>query len=400
MPRCLLRAAQPRPKEPTAPLRAAVAFGAGRVRRLVAGGRGRRSGCRQAPWDLVITSSPPESVHWIGWRLQRLRDRVACRFPRRLDAGAPSRGDPPADPRMARPPSGAGRDRHGELDHGKHPARGRRFFDPRMPAAKDRIHVLPTGFVEDHFEPVGRDNGKFRLVYTGRFSLSWRRGLAGAAVRWSPPCHRVRSEFAESCAWFLLGSFTDEERAFWQAPPLAAVVEELPTRPYADAMQLAAGATMLLLVAPRGLRSVIPRKLFDYLAAAADLRGLRRKRDHAHAPGDVGRHVVPSGRSRRDCPRAALFLRVPPLARREIGRVDAVHREPSLPGRAAVPSGCSGNVILNDLRKRIATGWHRKLRFRCRASDKRRWTAGAIAPGQRRSHAADHLTPLVPSAPR
>jgi hypothetical protein len=32
-------------------------------------------------------------------------------------------------------------------------------------------------------------------------------------------------------------------------------------------MRLAAGATMLLLVAPRGLRSVIPRKLFDYLAA-------------------------------------------------------------------------------------------------------------------------------------
>ena len=29
----------------------------------------RRS--REAPWDLVITSSPPESIHWIGWRLQR-----------------------------------------------------------------------------------------------------------------------------------------------------------------------------------------------------------------------------------------------------------------------------------------------------------------------------------------
>jgi hypothetical protein len=223
--------------------------------------------CRQKPWDLVITSSPPESVHSIGWHLRRqcgtawladfrdgwtlephreeVRLPVRSWFDRRLERAVVETADwitvnarPVADD-----------------------------FSARIPAAKNRIHVLPTGYLEDGFEPLGRDDTKFRLVYTGRFTLSWKEASPGPLLDGVRRALQSDREFADKFRLVLAGSFTDEERALWQAPPLLAAVEELPTRPYADAMRLAAGATMLLLVAPRGLRSVIPRKLFDYLAA-------------------------------------------------------------------------------------------------------------------------------------
>jgi hypothetical protein len=37
-------------------------------------------------------------------------------------------------------------------------------------------------------------------------------------------------------------------------------------QPYETALRIAAGATMLLLITPPGLRSIATRKLFDYLA--------------------------------------------------------------------------------------------------------------------------------------
>ncbi len=222
---------------------------------------------RQTPWDLVITSSPPESVHWIGWRLKRkcktawladFRDGWTLE-PHREEIRLPIRGR--IDRRLER---AVVRSADWITANTRPVAED---FAARIPAAKDRIHVLPTGFLEDDFEPLGRDDGMFRLVYTGRFTLSWQEASPKPFFDGLKRALEADRALAERFRLVLIGSFTDQERTLWQTPPLGAVVEEMPPRPYDEAMRLAAGATMLLLVAPRGIRSVIPRKLFDYLAA-------------------------------------------------------------------------------------------------------------------------------------
>jgi hypothetical protein len=222
---------------------------------------------RQNPWDLVITSSPPESVHWIGWRLKRkhktpwladFRDGWTLE-PHREEIRLPIRRwfDRALERAVIRDADWITANTRPVAED----------FAARIPKAKDRIHVLPTGFLEHDFEPLGRDDGMFRLVYTGRFTLSWQEASPKPFFDGLKRAIQADRQFAERLRLVLIGSFTDEERILWQTPPVHTVVEEMPSRPYQEAMRLAAGATMLLLVAPRGLRSVIPRKLFDYLAA-------------------------------------------------------------------------------------------------------------------------------------
>lgn len=222
---------------------------------------------RQTPWDLVITSSPPESVHWIGWCLkQRLKTPWLADFrdgwtlePHREEIRLPIRGwfDRRLEQAVVRNADWITANTRPVAED----------FAARIPKAKDRIHVLPTGFLEHDFEPLGRDDAMFRLVYTGRFTLSWQEASPKPFFEGLKRAIQADRLFAERFRLVLIGSFTGEERALWQTPSLGELVEETPPRPYEEAMRLAAGATMLLLVAPRGLRSVIPRKLFDYLAA-------------------------------------------------------------------------------------------------------------------------------------
>jgi hypothetical protein len=222
---------------------------------------------RQTPWDLVITSSPPESVHWIGWRLKRkhktpwladFRDGWTLE-PHREEIRLPIRGwfDRRLEQAVVRSADWITANTRPVAED----------FAARIPAAKDRIHELPTGFLEQGFEPLGRDDGVFRLIYTGRFTLSWQESSPKPFFDGLKQAMQADRLFAERFRLVLVGSFTDQERALWQAPPLGEVVDEMPPCAYEEAMRLAAGATMLLLVAPQGLRSVIPRKLFDYLAA-------------------------------------------------------------------------------------------------------------------------------------
>jgi len=221
---------------------------------------------RQSPFDLVVTSSPPESVHWIGWSVKR---RFGVRWladfrdgwtlePHREEVRLPARRW--LDRRLER----AVVQTTDWVTVNTRPVA--EDLLTRAPAKGGRIHVLPTGFGDDRFAPIAHDARQFRLVYTGRFGLSWREASP------APFFQGLRQALASDCdlagqlRLVLKGSFAPEERALWQSPSVAAVVEELPQGPYAEAMGYAAGATGLLLVAPRGLRSVVPRKLFDYLA--------------------------------------------------------------------------------------------------------------------------------------
>lgn len=222
---------------------------------------------RQTPWRLVITSSPPESVHWIGWRLQRavgtpwladFRDGWTLE-PHREEIRLPIRGwfDRQLEQCVVRCARWITTNTRPVADD----------FALRVPSAAERIHVLPTGFLACDGVAPDRDPRAFRLIYTGRFTLSWPE--ASPEPFFEGLRHAIHADrlFAERFRMVLVGSFTDAERALWQRPPLDAVVEAKPPCSYDEAMRWAAGATMLLLVAPQGLRSVIPRKLFDYLAA-------------------------------------------------------------------------------------------------------------------------------------
>ncbi len=222
---------------------------------------------RREPWDLVITSSPPESIHGIGWRLKRalgtpwladFRDGWTLE-PHREEIRLPIRGwfDRQLEQGVIRAASW--------ITVNTRPVA--EYFIHRVPSAKDRIHVLPTGFFAWEKGQRAFGEGVFRMVYTGRFTLSWAESSPEPFFEGLQQALLADRQFAERFRLVLIGSFTDTERALWQRPPLNKVVEAHPPCPYEEAMRWAAGATMLFLVAPRGLRSVIPRKLFDYLAA-------------------------------------------------------------------------------------------------------------------------------------
>ena len=221
---------------------------------------------RDAPPSLVLSSSPQESSHWIGWQLQK---RFGCRWiadfrdgwifePHRPEAALPLRRA--IERRLER----AVLQRADWITAATRPIA--EDFQRRFPHRRDCIHFLPSGFEELPLAPQGKDDGLFRLVYTGRFGLSdqartltaFVAGLQQALARSEP----LRRHFR----LVLVGDLLPGEHALLKTPPLADSVELLGPQPYETAMNFAAGATMLLLVTPPELRSIATRKLFDYLA--------------------------------------------------------------------------------------------------------------------------------------
>ena len=199
-----------------------------------------------SPFDLVITSSPPESMHWIGWRLRR---RGGCRWLADFRDGWLLE---PIRPEVNL--------------FGRHWLEGRmeaavvrradwitantrtvaEDFACRYPDKEPRIHALPTGFLGDcpnfrgdcplcpgncpnfrlgengtvPFDAAGRpsDGGGFRLVYTGGFTRSFQRVLPTFFFQGLRLALESDPGFAAQFRLVLAGGFTDEERALWQNP--------------------------------------------------------------------------------------------------------------------------------------------------------------------------------------
>lgn len=221
---------------------------------------------RQQPFDLVVTSSPQESVHAIGRRLKR---QFGCRWladfrdgwtfePLRAEAHLPLRRG--VEIMMERSVL-TGAD---WITAATRPIAA--DFRERFPTRSGEIHYLPSGFERFRSDGQATAGPVFRMVYTGGFGLAQK---SRTPDKFFAALRQVLASDAEIAARFrlvLLGAFSDREKALWSLPPLAGCVEELGRRPYDDAQRLAAGATMLLLVTPPGLWSVATRKLFDYLA--------------------------------------------------------------------------------------------------------------------------------------
>ncbi len=240
------------------------------------------------PFDLVVTTAPPESMHRVGAFLKRrsgcawladFRDgwtfephRAEARLPlrraveKRLEANVVERADwvtaatlPIAEDLQA-----------------------------RFPAKRDAIHCLPTGFTKPETGEVAPPPDRFELVYTGRMSLS--RGTSAPQVFFSGLVRALAedADFARAFRLTLLGRFTDDERAIWSQSPLADVVQELAECDYVGAQRVAAGATMLLLLTPPNQRSIATRKLFDYLAVERPVFALARGNEAARILESTG----------------------------------------------------------------------------------------------------------------
>ncbi len=222
--------------------------------------------CRDRPPDLVLTSSPQESSHWIGWQLQK---RFGCRWladfrdgwtfePHRPEALLPLRRT--IERRLER----AVLERADWITAATRPIA--EDFQRRFPARRDRICFLPSGFEEIPLAPAAKDDSLFRLVYTGRFGLSHQARTPGVFFAGLGQALSASEPLRRQFRLLLVGDLSSQEQALLKTPLLAECCQFLGRQPYQTAMDLAAGATMLLLVTPPGLRSIATRKIFDYLA--------------------------------------------------------------------------------------------------------------------------------------
>lgn len=232
------------------------------------------------PFDLVITSSPQESGHTVGRRLQQqfrcpwLADfRDGWTFePHRPDAALPVRNAVEwwLERRVLRKADWVTAATRPIADD----------FRERFAHRAATVFYLPTGFQESPPQPLPPEDGFFRLVYTGRFGLSQgcrtpERLVAGLRLALAD------ADFARRFRLRLVGDFSADERALWNRGPLADCIEEVGPRPYDEAVRLAASSTMLLLVTPPGLRSIATRKLFDYLAVRRPVFALAENNEAA-----------------------------------------------------------------------------------------------------------------------
>ena len=215
----------------------------------------------------MLTSSPQESSHSVGLQLKK---EFGCRWvadfrdgwtfePHRPDALWPLR-------------------RTLELRAERRVLEGADFvtaatrpiaedFQARFPGRGGRIHFLPAGFEE--FLPPGEnpDAELFRMVYTGRLSLSHLSRGIDVFLEGLRRAMAANEAFRGQFRLVLVGDLPPRERAILKSSPVADRIDVMGEQPYETALRISAGATMLLLVTPPGLRSIATRKIFDYLAA-------------------------------------------------------------------------------------------------------------------------------------
>jgi hypothetical protein len=236
---------------------------------------------RTAPPQLVITTSPQESTHWLGWRLKRA---LGCRWLADFRDGwtfEPHRAEAAMFGRHAL-------ERCCERRVVAHADWTTAATAPiaddlraRYPAQAEKILYLPTGFEECTVKAAARDDKRFRMVYTGRFGLSQPLRCPDVFFAGLRQALEASPELRQKFRLTLVGAYRPRERDLWCEAPVADCVEELSERSYEEAVAISASADMLLLVTPPGLRSIATRKLFDYLAVRQPIFALAEANEAA-----------------------------------------------------------------------------------------------------------------------
>ena len=203
--------------------------------------------------DVVLTTSPPGSVHLVGLALKRmgvawvadLRDSIASHAHRRRDI----RGERT----LARL---VGRRADAIVAASGAIASEMQKLAPRGPVA-----VIRNGCDFDDFEGLGyRAANRFRITHTG--------GFAGRRSP-RPFLEALARSGADVTARFV-GDFRAADREWAEELGLADRLELVPYLPHRDALALQRDSEALLLIIPdaggRG-RGVLSAKVFEYLAA-------------------------------------------------------------------------------------------------------------------------------------
>jgi glycosyltransferase involved in cell wall biosynthesis len=169
----------------------------------------------------------------------------------------------------------------------------------RSGARPRRVIHLPNGF-EPGAPPAapgpgasGDPAGRFSVVYTGTMSQMPDTEVFLEAV------HEVLSRRPESRRRLratLAGPFESGYRDRAVALGLTGIVEFTGPRPHAETRQLQREADLLMLWKPRGLPTMVPGKLYEYLDAGRPVVAMLEHGDEAAVlVGRAGGTVIPPG---------------------------------------------------------------------------------------------------------
>jgi glycosyltransferase involved in cell wall biosynthesis len=203
--------------------------------------------------DVVLTTSPPGSVHLVGLAMRRmgvpwvadLRDSIASHAHRRRDI----RGERALARQVARRADAI-------VAASSAIASEMRAIVPR-----GSVTVIPNGCDFDDFEGLAyRRASRFRITHTG--------GFAG---RRSPrPFLEALARSGVDVTARFVGDFPTADREWAERLGLADRLELVPYLPHGEALALQRDSEALLLIVPdaggRG-RGVLSAKVFEYLAA-------------------------------------------------------------------------------------------------------------------------------------
>jgi glycosyltransferase involved in cell wall biosynthesis len=246
---------------------------------------------RKRRFDCVITSSPPESVHAIGFALRRrgvpwvadLRDAwtfepLRPRFPtgaqRRLDERLERRWLAAADVVVCvSEPAAEDLRRRGIAD----PLLIRNGWDPESAPAPGE----PTGLL---------DPERTSLVYTGRFGTYGRdpaplvAGLAELA--------RTNPETAAKLDLVIAGPLTEDEWRLFETDVAPARIVVLDPMPRERALALQREADALLLIAQPTRSQLLNIKLFEYMASGTPILALAEGTEAGAVASQLGAEVA------------------------------------------------------------------------------------------------------------
>ena len=247
-------------------------------------------------FDCVITSSPPESVHFVGralrrrdvpwvadlrdgWTFEPIRPAFPTRLQRRYDERLERRGLADADAVVA-----VGRPAADDL-------RSRLGLEPEL---------VPNGWDPDlDTEPSPTDVGKrlldpdrISLVYTGRFG-SYGRDPAGL-VEALRTLARDHPEAAAKLELVVAGPLTEDEVALLGTDVSPARIVIAGTLDRTGALALQRAADGLLLVASSRRTQLLNFKVFEYLAAGHPILALAAGTEAGRIIAEAGGETVPA----------------------------------------------------------------------------------------------------------
>jgi glycosyltransferase involved in cell wall biosynthesis len=247
------------------------------------------------PFDCVVTTSPPESVHLVGRALARRR-RLAWVAELRdgwtfesLRPDYPTAAQRELDARLERGWLGSADAVVCVSEPVADDLRGRGIADPV---------VIPNGWDPDQAEAPAEHSGvvpdpdRTSLVYTGRFGrgrdpAALVEALASLAA--GDPAAAGRLELV------VAGPLTDAERQLFARDVAPARIRLAGSLPRERALALQREADALLLVAEPIRSQLLNYKLFEYLAAGRPILALATGTEAGRVAAELGGVVVDAG---------------------------------------------------------------------------------------------------------